>query len=283
MEEEDTSVRDQLVRRLFNEETWTEKLRKTKPSKMRTIGELRVNFAQKPLTLDNFGNRLDILTSDWCMHVFEEPLLNSFFFPDDVLDENSEGVVARLREARAALRREGVDPLNESIRLANSLVSSAPRRASSPPKVASTNSRRRSRVRSRASGGALYTRKATATRLEFEDSQEVDSKDPNGDGTQGLSSLPMRAVLQSDDDDEEYTPRKKARLSQKKQYEGKREWTAEEKTAIIEGIHEYGLGKWAVVKEHFDVLFALRTSTQIKVSPGSTPERAHSPCVAQLT
>ena len=120
----------------------------------------------------------------------------------------------------------------------------------------------------------MYKKRKTATRLTFNNSQEeeeeVNSDDPNGDGTYRLSRLPRRGATSAGDeesDEEEYTPsKKKARKSQEKKYQGKRPWSDEEKKALIEGIRTVGLSKWAKIKEKYDVLFHLRTSGQIKVS-----------------
>lgn len=231
----------------------TSRLKKNDSSELRTIGELRVNFCQKPFTFENFGNRLDVLMSDFCLLVFEDPRLNSFYFPDEVMDEESEEVLKKLREARAALGREGEDPLSDSIRLASSLVPETNR-----------VSRRRSRSRVSRSGG-LYKRKASATTLTFDESQEIDSDNPNGDGTHHLSTLPSRGSVDTDSNDEEYSPNKKSRKSQVKGYKGRRPWTIEEKNAIIEGIRKLGHGKWAQIKDRYALLFEVRTSGQIKV------------------
>ena len=254
---EDAAVRDQLVRKFFQENEWSAKLQTAKPSKLRTIGELRVTFSQKPWSFEDFYQRLDVLMSDWCSSVFEEPRLNSFYFPDEVVGEESAEIINRLREARSALMRSGEDPLHEIVRLANTVA----------PARTPTDSPQRSRSRSRRNSG-MYKRKKSATHLQFEDSEgDIDSDDPNGDGTHHLSSLPNRSVIPGADTEEENSPRKKLR-SQDKKYDGKRAWTLQEKTAIVEGIRQIGIGKWAMIKENYHVLFELRTSGQIKVGKG---------------
>jgi hypothetical protein len=60
------------------------------------------------------------------------------------------------------------------------------------------------------------------------------------------------------------TPRRKKRLSQLKCYTGRRSWTDEEKGAIREGIQIFGIGHWAVIKNHFKKELVDRTSGQIK-------------------
>jgi len=60
------------------------------------------------------------------------------------------------------------------------------------------------------------------------------------------------------------SPQGKQRKSQTKKYEGRRQWTEEEKNAIKEGIVQIGYGKWALIKEHFEPILNDRTSGQIK-------------------
>jgi hypothetical protein len=216
----------------------------------------------KPLTFDKFDDRVEALMADWVEFSFEEPKLSPFYFPDGVA-ENSAEALMRLREARHLLKHEGTDPLEESIRLANTLSagnSASPNRGRT--RAPGSHSRRRA-------GSSMYKRKATATRLEFEedDEEEVNSNDPTV-GTYHLSKLPRReARPEFEESDEEYSPnKKKRRKSQEKKYQGKRPWSDEEKMAIVEGIRKLGLSKWAKIKKKYDVLFELRTSSQIKVS-----------------
>jgi hypothetical protein len=231
---------------------------------LRTIGELRKVFNQKPLTFDKFDDRVEVLMAEWVEVFFEEPRLLPFYFPDGV-GEQSEDALMRLREARHQLKHEGEDPLEESLRLANTLSAG---HSASPNRGRAPGSHSRRRV-----GSSMYKKRKTATRLEFEDGsqeEEVNSDDPNGDGTYHLSRLPRRGAVPGDNeesDEESFNPnKKKARKSQEKKYQGKRPWSEEEKKAIIEGIRTIGLSKWAKIKEKYDVLFNLRTSSQIKVS-----------------
>ena len=53
--------------------------------------------------------------------------------------------------------------------------------------------------------------------------------------------------------------------SQTKKYEGRRVFSDEEKRAIREGVRELGVGKWAPIKEMYNVILQDRTSQQIKV------------------
>mmetsp|Transcript_74266 Transcript_74266/g.208474 ORF Transcript_74266/g.208474 Transcript_74266/m.208474 type:complete len:498 (-) Transcript_74266:265-1758(-) len=275
--EEDDAVKDQLIRKIFEEKVENDdndKKAAAAPS-LKTLGELRKVFKQKPLSFVGFDERVEVLMSEWVDDSFEEPRLLSFFYPDEVVvGEKSADALMRLREARHVLRHEGEDPLEESLRLANALVraghSSSPNRGRAARATTTTTQSSNSRRRSRRSGSDLYKRKQTATRLEFdndsEKDEEVSSDDPTRDPTYNLSRLPVREALPDDDDDDEmYSPnRKKARKSQEKKYQGKRPWSAEEKNAIIEGIRSYGLSKWAIIKDKYDVLFELRTSGQIK-------------------
>ncbi len=255
--EEDVAISEQIFRKLFQE---TQIKYPDTPPKMKTIGELRKTFREKPFTFDRLLNRIELLMDRWCDLVFDEPELNNFFFQDEeIIDEASQDVIHRLREARQALREEGQDPLEESIRLANAITGQTtvqiPRRLQTRQGDSQTERR---------AGSGLYKKRTTAVRLEFEENEDMDSTDQNADGTHHLSRLPIRAALEGSEDG--FSPsRKKRRNSQKKKYEGRRPWSAEEKGAIIEGIREFGKGSWAMIKEKYEVLFELRTSGQIKV------------------
>jgi hypothetical protein len=62
------------------------------------------------------------------------------------------------------------------------------------------------------------------------------------------NSPPPAASVNSEDG--EYTPAKKKRHgSQQKKHDGKRPWTAEEMSAILQGVQSYGKGSWAIIKK----------------------------------
>ena len=58
--------------------------------------------------------------------------------------------------------------------------------------------------------------------------------------------------------------KKRQRKSQEKMYDGRRPWSDDEKNAIIEGIRNGLLGKWAEIKKESGSILLGRTSGQIK-------------------
>jgi len=269
-------VQDQFFRKIFEKGNETD----ATPPPLKTLGELREAFSDKPFTFDRFGDRVDLLMGEWCAECFNEPRLAPFYFPDqmeqvpsttttpaiatDSPQNNPIQVMNNLRTKRRNLKNTGEDPLQDSLRLAE-LLSGQLSAVAAASKMSSTTARDPPDSR-RAS--SLYGRKRSATQLEFDD-EDIESDDPNGDGkTHHLSSLPDRAALHIDTEGGnggDDSPRRiKKRKSQQKKYEGKRPWSEEEKTAIIEGLRRHGKGNWAAIKKDYDVLFAMRTSGQIK-------------------
>ena len=166
----------------------------------------------------------------------------------------------RLHRAREALAA-GVDPLRESVAIAEAVG----RRPRSNERTSSQQGS--SQKRRRPAGSAFYDKKKSSKALTFDDSEEDDSIEDSEDDQRGrpsLTSPPKRRVVV-----------KKRRLSsdgvllsQAKKYEGRRKWSDEEKRAIREGIRTFGLGKWAIIKEEYDIILRDRTSGQIKVCFG---------------
>ena len=75
------------------------------------------------------------------------------------------------------------------------------------------------------------------------------------------SPAPTTQELQSPTASEK---KRRHRRSQKKLYQGRRKWTDTEKTAIKEGIQEFGVGEWTKIKEQYYIVLQFRTSGQIK-------------------
>eukprot|EP00429_Kryptoperidinium_foliaceum_P072905 CAMPEP_0176053832 /NCGR_PEP_ID=MMETSP0120_2-20121206/26780_1 /TAXON_ID=160619 /ORGANISM="Kryptoperidinium foliaceum, Strain CCMP 1326" /LENGTH=516 /DNA_ID=CAMNT_0017387293 /DNA_START=51 /DNA_END=1601 /DNA_ORIENTATION=+ len=248
---------------------------------LRSIGELRRTMNSKPFTLHRFDERVDVLMVDWIDNFFEEPRLIPHYFPDEEVSEASihppsprreetqqvkrslsPSGLRVLREARRTLRQTGEDPLNESMRLAEEATG-----ATRNSRV-SISPRRRRRNSQDPEEGRLYAKKQSATSLQFDeedDEEELDDEDPNADGrAPRLGPLPRQPKRRSSTSNKENTPNKRVKKSQQKKYKGKRSWSTEEKRAIIEGLRTYGKGKWAQIKDQYDVTFQLRTSGQIK-------------------
>lgn len=98
-----------------------------------------------------------------------------------------------------------------------------------------------------------------AVRLQFDDDESfIDNKEVEED-TLGSSTwqkynlsnsnLPPPAASFNSEDGE-YTPAKKKRCgNQQKKHDGKRPWTAEEISAILQGVQSYEKGSWAIIKK----------------------------------
>ena len=116
-------------------------------------------------------------------------------------------------------------------------------------------------------GGRFLAPKQTARQIEFGDSQQIDDDDddvlsePDRPRPQSRNATGRSSSFHSPSE----SPGKKMK-SQQKKYSGRRRWTDEEKNAIKDGARRFGIGKWAKIKEHFEVL-DMRTSGQIKVRP----------------
>jgi len=264
-------VQEQFFRKIFETKEDDDE---TKPAQFMTIGELKEAFSDKPFTFDRFDDRIDVLMVEWCTLFLSEPRLSPFYFPDNVEEiverRNPAEVMNNLRTKRRNLRNTGEDPLEESLRLAETAVAPPRKTVAAEPPRDPPDSRRAS---------SLYKRKRSATQLQFDDDEEsvIDDEENvssgnrnNGDGgTHQLSNLPVsRTPRIADTSNDELmdspTRRAKKRTSQQKKYDGKRSWGEEEKNAIVEGIRLHGLGNWAAIKSEFDILFAMRTSGQIK-------------------
>jgi hypothetical protein len=101
---------------------------------------------------------------------------------------------------------------------------------------------------------------------EDDDKDYKDEEEPSNDNAR-LSKLPTRRrAIRVRSQEEHLSPRPRARAKpQTKKYEGRRLWTDEEKSAIMEGIRQLGKSKWAGIKELYGVILNDRTSMQIKV------------------
>ena len=165
----------------------------------------------------------------------------------------------RLHRAREALQ-DGVDPLEESLAMAEAV---AGRCRSNERSFSGMESPTKKAKR------AFYDKKHSSRALTFDDSDNDDSIEDSDDDRFGgpkLSSLPKRRVVVKSK--KRRTSSSGALLSQAKKYEGRRKWSDEEKRAIREGIRSFGVGKWAQIKGHYDIILADRTSGQIKVCTG---------------
>jgi hypothetical protein len=125
---------------------------------------------------------------------------------------------------------------------------------------------KRSRNRSPRARGKLLDKKKTAIRLGFTPEEAGESDDENIEDPEEeeevLSQVKKRTITVKSPG----SSAKKMGKSQQKKYEGRRAWTDVEKNAVKEGIQNFGIGKWAVIKEGNALILRNRTSGQIKVS-----------------
>lgn len=269
--EEDATVQEALWQ-LLNENK----------SQFRSLRDLKPAFQHKPFCFSLFLNKTNTLLQMWAEVTLEAPLLTHVYFPqddkDEIVKQQPIQALQQLRRARVALNESGDDPLQDAIRLASTAGGRPPEseddnendkeQASSPPL------RRSTRNKSAGSGGsALYRKKRSATRMQFtpQDDEELLSEPGEENVAVGLSELPTHPPPHSsrrggDALSSDGSAYKRPRKSQEKSYQGRRQFTDEEKRAIREGIRAKGLGKWAEIKNEYQVILNDRTSQQIKVS-----------------
>merc|ERR1712238_548030 len=106
--------------------------------------------------------------------------------------------------------------------------------------------------------GKLLEKKKTATRLGFTPGEESDDENIEDSEEDVLPQVKRRAFVVKSPSSA------KQKKSQQKTYEGRRLWTDVEKNTVIEGIQNFGLGKWAEIKKNNSVILRNRTSGQIK-------------------
>ncbi len=230
---------------------------------------------KRPYSFDRLVERTNRMMREWADAVFDTPKLAALYVHDEDKRMVS-NAMERLHRSRARLDESVKDPLPNVVAAA----ARAKRRSQTSVNDEDSNDdgddvdtleplqKRRRRSRSRL-GGRLIEPKESAVQLAFsqEDSDEEEIEEPNDD----VEVLPStgKEPLQARNN---MSPKKKQAKSQQKPYEGKRNWTLEEKNAIKEGIKVCGRGNWAMIKERFSRILADRTSGQIKV--GFECERA---------
>jgi hypothetical protein len=269
----------------------TEESRNATVKVFRSLSEIRDIFKAKPYSFIVFSERMETKIKTWMKQVFvRRPILNEAYHPQEQQDpaDNNEGggdngnrviipkrrnrpannaALQRLHRARATLNEEGDDPLQESLDLASraargkhtsppkrrvSLPRAARRKQTSPTNPSPDSTPKRSK-------GKLYEKKRSAKTLEFEDDSDSEYFSDDKQGGAHLSDMPEGLV------EEMASPKKKARKSQRKSYEGRKRWTDEEKLAVRKGVEELGEGKWAEIKKLYYQTLIHRTSGQIKV------------------
>jgi len=268
------------------------------PSTIRRL----LNDPKKPMSYAFILNRVNKLIRSWACKVFERPKLAEVY----LLNNNDSAAAAdaamtseannkseidyaralrRLQRSRARLEDHVEDPLPDVV-----LAATRAKRKRTKQKNQSEDEKNdeegsdsssqverikhkknkhylspseSKRARMSPQGrGKLLEKKKTATRLGFTLEEEEESDDENIEDLEEdvLPQVKQRASAVK-------SPSSiKQKKSQQKTYEGRRLWTDVEKNTVIEGIQNFGLGKWAEIKKNNSVILRNRTSGQIKVS-----------------
>jgi hypothetical protein len=244
LEAEDESIRSTLKRLLTEDQ-----------SSFRSPHDISklLNDPSQVFSYKKFLQRAGELLQLWVKTVLGKPLLYDFYFGDNAKDK-----LQRLKESRERLGDHVEDPLPEIAEIA----ARARREHHSALMDDSDDSDKTDDEHPRKRKGHMLDKKKSATRLGFDDNgndddedEEVEDPDPPA-----LRSPPPKRIFSP-----RTSPLKKQRKSQEKSYEGRRNWSDAEISALREGIAEYGLGKWALIKERYDTVLKDRTSGQIKV------------------
>lgn len=265
MEAEDDNVRKNLGR-LMNDE-------QTEFRSPHDINRL-LNDKAQVFSYTKFLTRVEKLLRSWVAKALGVPVLHEVYFPNEENKmQREKDALTRMKQARERLEEDVEDPLPEVAAYA----ARARRGRRSPSVEESSNDSDDSgemevEKQSRKRKGHMLDKKKSATRIAFDgengddDDEEIDEPEERDPSNQSVLSSPKRrkSTLR-----EKLSPSPgKTRKSQAKKYDGRRAWSNVETMAIREGIAEYGMGKWAIIKEHFDVVLSNRTSGQIKVSLG---------------
>jgi hypothetical protein len=211
-------------------------------------------------------SRIDALFRTWIGLVFDKPVLSDLYL-DTTSTKNEVQARKRLVKARENLSHKGgPDPLPEAViiaararrpnRSAGDIENDDSDDENKEPKANDENKRKRRN----SPAGRMYEKRRTATRLIFNDDNDEVEEDEDDD----VLPDPKRPLAEASSVDG--TPNRKFRRSQQKPYTGRRPWSDMEKKAISDGITQYGFGRWADIKAHYDTILKNRTSGQIKVS-----------------
>lgn len=259
VESEDDTVRKSLRRLLNDDET-----------SFRPPHDLNrlLNDKTQVFSYKKFLKRTEALLQSWTKTVLGAPALMEVYFPNEAnKKKRDQETLKRLKVSRERLGDHVEDPLPEV-----AAAAARARRAHQSPSMDESSDDSYVVVEEpiRKRRGHMFDKKQSATRLTFngdngdsgdDDDEEVDDPGNEYPNDQSLLRSPKRHRSQLR---ASLSPGKK-RKSQAKTYDGRRAWTDIETRAIREGIAEYGMGKWAMIKEHFDVILKDRTSGQIKV------------------
>ena len=256
-----------------------------------TIRKL-LNDPKKPMSYAFILNRVNKLFRSWAEKVLPKSILAEKYNDDAKVEATEDAAAAaaattseannksesdhvralgRLQRARARLDDRVEDPLPEVLAAANRAKRKQTKQNyqseddEEDKQLLSPSKSKRMRSRSPRARGKLLEKKKTAIRLGFtpEEADVSDSEnieDPEEE-EEVLSQVKKRTIAVKSSGSPTKTPVK----SQQKKYEGRRAWTDVEKNAIKEGIQNFGIGKWALIKEENAVILGNRTSGQIKV------------------
>jgi len=264
----------------------------TNRTSFRSPSTIRAILNDKPFSFSYLLERVNKLMLNWAHEVFETPVLSKIYpsendtSPPEAfgLESNHAKALRKLQRSRARLDGHVEDPLPDVVAMAERAKRkwSQQQHESDEGEESDCDYRKRKRNQHLPSGGTekiqrcrlsgtrkssprargkLLEKKKTATRLEFSQKEKNDGEyisDPEEVQEEDvLPEVKSRATSKS--------PVASRKKSQDKMYEGRRVWTDIEKNAIIEGIEDGLLGKWAEIKKREPSIFRNRTSGQIKV------------------
>lgn len=164
----------------------------------------------------------------------------------DVEGENSHLTeVEALVHARETLKNDVRDPLNESRTIAEAAM------------LLRETSRRRGNENQRAEEGSFLKKKASSTKITFDDSDNESVED-----AKALTEVPEHARLAPSQGVLKYESTHPNLTT--KGHRKRRRFTEEEKTAIKLGVRKFGFGKWSNIKDYYGEELRSRTSVDIK-------------------
>lgn len=239
----------------------------------------------QPHSFAFFLNRTNKLMRAWASQVLDSATTTNTSLPPEAsikVETGQARALKKLQRSRAILNQHVEDPLEETVIAAEKAKPIRKRKHQeaipSEDKIvnnkeseddASTGDRafsgrtktvKKKRFTSPRGRGTMLEKKKSATRLNFTPEKESDSEeieDPKEED-EVLPDVKRRAKRMST------SPQRKLK-SQEKMYEGRRVWSDAEKSAVIQGLGRFGVGKWAEIKKEYFLTLKFRTSGQIKV------------------
>ena len=235
----------------------------------------------QPHSFAFFLNRTNKLMRAWASQVLDSATPTNISLPPEASIGQARAL-KKLQRSRETLKEHVEDPLQETLKAADKAKRIPKRKHQeaipSEDKFANnkesgddvsagdrafsgrTKTVKKKRITSPRGRGTMLEKKKSAKRLNFTPEKESDSEeieDPKEED-EVLPDVKRRAKRMST------SPQRKLK-SQEKMYEGRRVWSDAEKSAVIQGLGRFGVGKWAEIKKEYFLTLKFRTSGQIKV------------------